>query len=189
MLQALIPYIPAAIQGFSTYLGNRTQKKAIENAYQETKKRLESQQALESEFMNKGLDYEQALSNRGIGEDAAATGMTGSSITRRLGDITAARKEAMRKFAFSQMLQRRALDDQKAAQDFKIKEAQKEQMYQSLGRIGGTIASNYLKSSSGIPSTTETAGGTNALSTVAPTVYSLKSVIDKNKQGYYGGGW
>ena len=136
--------ISAAAKGFTTYLGNRAQKKAQEEAYRRQMQRLEEQQALETQSMDIGMDYEQGLANRGIGEDAAATGMTGSSITRRLGDITFARNEAMRKFALSQLLQRKALTAQKREQDLQAKAAQKAQIYQGLGAIGGVVASNYL---------------------------------------------
>lgn len=139
--------ISAAAKGFTTYLGNRAQKKAQEEAYRRQMQRLEEQQALETQSMDIGMDYEQGLANRGIGEDAAATGMTGSSITRRLGDITFARNEAMRKFALSQLLQRKALTAQKREQDLQAKAAQKAQIYQGLGAIGGVVASNYLVAS------------------------------------------
>ncbi len=141
VLQALIP---SAIQGLSTYLGNRAQKKAQEDVYKQSMQALAEQQGLETQGMTAGLDYEQNLANRGIGENAAATGMTGSATSGKLSDITAARREAMRKLYLSQLMQRKQMESAKAEQDIQAKATQKAAIYQGLGQIGGQIASDYF---------------------------------------------
>lgn len=176
---------PSVIQGLGTYFSASAQKKAQQESYYRQERELAEQQALETESLNKGLDYEQAIANRGIGEQAAATGMTGSAITRRLGDIGDARKEAFRKFSFSQLMQKRSLEANRREQELQQKAAQKAQIYQGLGEIGGKIAGSMLT-----PKVAPSRGTTTSIykqpdfSNISPSDYSLPNPFTKPKPTY-----
>lgn len=125
----------AAVSGLGNYLSNRAAKKAQEDAYNRQMQNLTANQGLETQSMHAGLDYEQGLVNRGIGDTAAATGMTGSAISQRLGDISAARNEAMRKFAFGQMMQKRQTEQAHTEQGIQQAGAQKAAIWRGLGDV------------------------------------------------------
>lgn len=136
MLPALIPYIPTIVSGVSSYISGRNQESATRKAYENALK----QQELERERTSSQLEYEQGLADRQIGESAAASGMSGTPVGRRLSDVEGAKQQAMRQLYSRQSAERLGWDEQMKQSGKEKKRA----IYAGIGNILGQSLSSYF---------------------------------------------